>query len=442
MEKFIDEHRDQLIELTRELLKIRSVEEKPQESAPFGMGVKEALLKAIDISKSLGFKAVNLDNVLGYAEWGEGDDVISVLGHIDVVPEGRGWNYPPYGAEIHDGRIYARGAIDDKGPTIAALFGLYALKESNLNISKRVRIVFGTNEESGWKCMSYFKEKVKDPLVGFSPDATFPVINREKGILNITLRRDFENKNDILKVSGGERPNMVPDHAEAEFLQPFNIFVEHHDAVVEGNKIIAKGISAHGSLPENGVNAIVTLFEILDHFELNRELKEVVNFIVHNIGRDFYGKTLGVAMEDELSGHLTLNLGVINIDENFCEMTFNIRYPVTDNPERILKIFERVAAASGFKISNYNNRTPLFVDENDPLVQKLMKVYEECTGNNAFTISIGGATYARVMDKGVAFGPNFPGSEELAHTSNEFIDIELLVNVAKIYGRAIYELAK
>jgi len=171
MDYFIERNKEKLIDITRRVLMIRSVEGKYEEDAPFGRGVKEALLKALDIGNELNFKVVNLNDLVGYVEYGEGDDIISVLGHLDVVPEGNNWKYSPFGGEIHDGKIYGRGAVDDKGPTMAALFGLYALKETGLKISKRVRIVFGTNEETGWKDMSYYREKVKEPIIGFAPDA-------------------------------------------------------------------------------------------------------------------------------------------------------------------------------------------------------------------------------------------------------------------------------
>lgn len=442
MEEFIEKNKEKLIKITQEVLRIKSVGDKPEDGAPFGVGVKEVLLKALDISKELGFNIVNYDNRVGFAEYGQGDEAISILGHLDVVPEGNNWIYPPYGAEIHDGKIYARGAMDDKGPTMAALFGLYALKETGLNISKRVRVVFGTNEETGWKCMSYYREKVGEPIIGFAPDAQFPVINREKGILNIILRKDFVKLNDFVEISGGERPNMVPDYAEAIFNGPVSLRSENPDVSIGGNKIAAKGASAHGSLPEKGKNAIVTLCETLENVELTGEVKEIVDFVVQKINRDFYGQALGVDKIDEYSGHLTINLGVIKVTKQYGELTFNIRYPVTDSHERVVDVFRMQGKAYHFNVSSFKNQAPLFVPEEEPLVQKLLKVYEDFTGEKGYTLSIGGGTYARAMDKGVAFGGVFPGMEDIAHQSNEFIGVDHLVKLARIYGRAIYELAR
>jgi succinyl-diaminopimelate desuccinylase len=442
MADFVETNENKLVEITRDILKIRSVGEDPVENSPFGKGVGEALIRALEISKELGFNVVNLDNMVGYAEYGSGDELISVLGHLDVVPEGNNWSYPPYGAEIHSGKIYARGAVDDKGPTMAALFGLYALKEIGVVMSRRVRVVFGTNEESGWKGMSYYREKVKEPLIGFTPDAQFPVINREKGILNITLKKDFEKSNNFVLIKGGERPNMVPDYAEAIFKDTMNLNTQNPDVKIDNNKIIARGISAHASLPDKGKNAIVTICEVIKDINMPGEIKEIIDFVVNKIGRNYYGALLGVEKSDKYSGFLTLNLGLINVNQNYGEMTFNIRYPVTDNKDRIVEVFEKQGEPYHLTVASHKDQLPLFVDESEPVVQKLIKVYHDFTGQNGYTISIGGGTYARAMDKGVAFGPYFPGMEDIAHQANEFIAIDHLVKLARIYSRAIYELAK
>ncbi len=442
MEKFIRENSEKLIEITQEILRIRSVEETPYEAAPFGFGVKNALEKALKISEDLGFKAVNLGNVLGFAEYGEGSEVISVLGHLDVVPEGKGWDYPPYGAEIHDGKIYARGAIDDKGPTMASLFGLYAIKEVGLPLSKKVRIIFGTNEETGWKCMDYLKENIKDKLVGFAPDGKFPVINREKGILNVTLRKDFNIPNTEIIIKGGERPNMVPDYAEANFLKGVSGILDISSVEIKDNIIMAKGTSAHASLPEKGKNAIVILSDALKKVKLSSEVGEVIDFINKYIGTDYNGSSIGIGYEDLQSGKLTINLGIIDVEENYAELTFNIRYPVTVNSKEVIEGIKSKIVETNFYIKDYKDQKPLFVNENSELVKTLLSVYSRKTGLEPFTLSIGGGTYARAMDVGVAFGPTFIGQEEVEHMANEYIDIEHLINLAKIYGEAIYELAK
>ncbi len=441
MEKFIEEHKDDLIEIVQEILKIRSVEEEPTEGAPFGIGVKLALDYALSLGEEMGFKTKNLDNYAGYVEFGEGKDLISVLGHLDVVPEGKGWEHPPYGGVIADGKIFGRGAIDDKGPMMAALFGMYALKETGAKISKRVRIVFGTNEETGWKGITYYKQKEKEPLIGFTPDGNFPVINREKGILNVVLEKHFASENKSLVLKGGDRPNMVADYAEA-VLSGKPEFAQEEGVGLSGNKLVAHGVSAHGAHPWEGKNAVVMLCKALSHAKLPEEVKSVIDFINECVGDDVYGEKLGIANEDNLSGKLTVNLGIMEITNKEAKIVFNIRYPISDSAERITKGIGKTAEKYGLSVSETSDNKPLFVDEKEDIVQTLLKVYEEATGEKAYTLAIGGGTYARAMEKGVAFGPVFPGMKAVEHQPNEFISIEHLLNLAKIYGKAIEKLAK
>ncbi len=440
MEKYIDEHKDELIEIVQEILKIKSVEEEPFEDAPFGIGVKLALEYALSVGEEMGFKTKNLDNYAGYVEFGEGEELISVLGHLDVVPEGKGWNYPPYGGVIADGKIFGRGAIDDKGPMMAALFGMYALKEKGAKLSKRVRIVFGTNEETGWKGITYYKQKEKAPLIGFTPDGNFPVINREKGILDVTLGRKFSAKNTSLKLKGGDRPNMVADRAEAVLSSLEGVSAGNVE--ISGNTVVAKGVSAHGAHPWEGKNAITLLCKALENAKLPSEVENIVKFVNECVDEDVYGGKLGIANEDELSGKLTVNLGIMEINEDEARIVFNIRYPISDSADRIVKGISEKAEKYGLSVIKTHNNGPLFVDEKEPVVQTLLKVYKETTGEKGYTLAIGGGTYARAMEKGVAFGPVFPGMKAVEHQPNEFIAIDHLVKLAKIYGRAIEELAK
>ena len=219
MEENINANLEQLLWATCEILKIKSVEELPLPGMPFGKGPAKVLEETLKLADSFGMRTKNLENYAGWAEWGEGDEMIGVLVHLDVVPEGSGWTYPPYGGEIHDGRIYGRGATDDKGPAMAALFALKSLKDAGIKFNKRVRIIFGTNEETGSECIKYYIAHDEIPTMGFSPDANYPIINGEKGIMTFAFNTDFKSLEDeagvkIISFKGGERPNMVPDYAE------------------------------------------------------------------------------------------------------------------------------------------------------------------------------------------------------------------------------------
>lgn len=457
----IDEFKDDLINSAQELVKIKSVEEDAKEGMPYGEGVAKALNKALAISKKLGFKTVNMNGHVGYAEYGEGDDYIAILGHLDVVPEGDGWIYPPYGAEIHDNKIYGRGTMDDKAPLLAALYGLNAIKDLNLPLSKKVRVIFGTNEETGCNEMPYYLEREKPPISGFTPDAEYPIIYGEKGITIFDVVKVLNRKGTgniiIRSLKGGERANMVPDYCEAlisaknpkalvEAAEAFKNNTGYDiKADIKDNVVVVKssGIAAHGSLPHLGKNAIMQMFKFLGKLSIEKcDIIDYINFFNKYVGFETDGKAFGIALEDSESGKLSFNVGTISMTEEKVSMSLNLRYPVTFKYEDMMSPFNEKIEAANIKVENMMHQKPLFFPANHPLIKSLQKVYTEQTGKEAELLAIGGGTYAKEMPNIVAFGPIFPGKPDLDHQANEYIEIEDLILNAKIYGHAIYELAK
>src|SRR5690606_23979473 len=178
----VEKRKNDLIHDTQRLLQIKSVldEENATKDAPLGQGVKDALQFMLDLGEEHGFKSKNEGNLAGHIDFGEAEECVGILCHVDVVPEGDGWSVDPYGAEIKDGKIYARGAIDDKGPTMAAFYGMKIVKELDLPLKRRVRMIIGTDEESNWRCVDHYFEHEEMPTFGFAPDADFPIIYAEK----------------------------------------------------------------------------------------------------------------------------------------------------------------------------------------------------------------------------------------------------------------------
>ncbi|ORX22976.1 dipeptidase PepV [Thermoanaerobacterium sp. PSU-2] len=462
LDQYVDALKDDLVKSTQEIIKIKSTEGDVKPGMPYGEGVAKALELALDIAKSLGFKTKNVDGYVGYAEYGEGDEMVGVLGHLDVVPEGDGWDYPPYGGEIHDGKIYGRGATDDKGPIMAALYALKAIKDSGLKLNKRVRILFGTNEETGSKEIEHYLKHDESPSIGFTPDANYPVIYAEKGITMFEVVKDFKKKSQdmvIKYIKGGNRPNMVPDYCEC------GIYVKYEDkrkaihdeakrfkdvsgfdldSEVEGDMLIVKsrGVSAHGSLPHLGKNAIMQLLMFLNViYQAEDDVKDFIDFFAKNVGLETDGKTFGVYLKDD-TGELSFNVGTINFDEEKGSIGLNIRYPVTYKYEDLMNPFNAKISEHGMRVENMMHQPPLYFPKDHFLIKTLMKVYEDVTGRKDEPLSIGGGTYAKEMKNMVAFGPIFPGKPDLDHQANEYIEIDDLVLNAKIYARAIYELAK
>lgn len=459
--KRIEELQEELIKSTQEVIKIKSVLEEPQAGMPFGPGVARVLTKALEIAKKLGFKTVNMDGYIGYAEYGEGEDYVGVLGHLDVVPEGDGWIYPPYEAVIADGKIFGRGTMDDKAPLIAALYGLKALKDLNLPLTKKVRVIFGTNEESGCGDMAYYFQRENLPVSGFTPDGHYPIIYAEKGFTMFEVVKNLSCKGDsdirIVYIKGGHRANMVPDYCEAGVVAPVMervIKAAEEFAVQNGidlkteikdDLIIIKsrGFAAHGSLPELGKNAIMQMFKFLGRLPVGKcDIADLLEFFNTYVGLETEGESFGVGLEDKESGKLSFNVGTISMTEDKFTMALNLRYPVTYKYEDMMTPFNERIKNIGLKIENMLHQKPLFFPTDHPLIKTLQKVYTEQTGKEATLLAIGGGTYAKEMPNIVAFGPIFPGEPDLDHQANEYIKIEHLLLNAKIYAHSIYELAK
>lgn len=455
LDKKIIGMKDEIIEGVQNSVRIKSVEEEAKNGMPFGEGVHNALLHCLELSESLGFKTVNVDNMIGYAEYGSGDEMIAVLGHLDVVPEGEGWTYPPYAAEIHDGKIFGRGTTDDKGPLIGALYALKAIKDLNIPLKRRVRVFFGLNEETGSLCVKHYVEKGEEmPVCGFTPDAEYPIINGEKGIVTCKYKRKLnQGGNIILKsIRGGLAANVVPDYAEASItmskkdIKDIKKLAENLEGIViEENEycllIKSYGISAHGSTPEKGKNAISHLLLFLGKLDFTGDTKELIDFLNKYIGLDLNGKNLGINLEDNISGKFIFNLGVILGNTDEISIDINMRYPVTKTYEDFIEIFKNKMELGKFNEIFLRHKKSLYVSPETEFIKKLQKVYEEKVGGTADLISIGGGTYAKAMKNVVAFGPIFKGEPMVEHKPDEYIEIDSLIKNVQIMAAAIKELA-
>lgn len=456
---WIDAHADAMIEALQGVLRIPSLEAPAIENAPFGAENRRALDYTLDLCASLGFRTKDVAGYAGHAEFGEGEEMVAGLGHLDVVPEGDGWRHEPYGAEIDDGFIYARGSADDKGPTYAALFGAKALMDCGLPIKRRVRLVFGCNEESGFGCVHHYWEVAKEerPVYAFTPDAGFPLIYAEKGIVDLVFEKSLPAPGDLRidHAGGGRRPNMVPDYAEARLsgsegaqlaairnlkrLWDKNVTFEATDT---GIIVRAYGKSAHGSTPANGDNAAARLARALQTLGLP-DSEAWLDFVAETV--DPTGAALGIAHTDDVAGPLTSNLGILAFTEKgTVQLTFNIRYPVTWNLEALLAANRPILEKNGWTLADYRHQPPLYVPLDEEPVKTLLKVYREATGDTTSQPgTMGGGTYARATPRAVAYGAGFPdGSDGPAHEPDERFAIETYLNAAKIYAQAFYELAK
>lgn len=405
------------------VLKIKSVQSKALENAPFGEGPAKALNVTLSVAEELGFKTINYDNYVGEVIWGEGKGTpFGILCHLDVVPEGNleAWNTDPFTPAIRDGKLFCRGALDDKSAAISSLFAMYALKSNGYTPKREIKLILGCNEESGWGCIEHYKKCAKLPEEGISPDADFPVIYAEKGILH--LQYAFEKLRDF-SIGGGTAANVVCDYAVAQ-TDIDEALAKELGLKIEDGKLCSFGKSAHGSTPEKGVNALAPLTEYL----------EKTGCIKVGTTDALFGSRLGATELCDETGYLTFSPNVVYCNAKTVYYTVDVRYPATLKREVVEKLLEKIGK---YEVLSY--QAPLYSDKNGKLVKTLTDIYAEYSGEACEPIAIGGGTYARALKNGVAFGASF---DEAAHVPNEKQSLKNYELCFDIYKEAIKRLTK
>lgn len=428
-DEFSDD-RGQFIEDLRRLCAVPSVDGTPEEGAPFGRETKRALQVFLDIADGMGFKTVNVDDFAGYVEMGEGDEMVAAVGHLDVVPPGSGWDSDPFTLLVEGDTVTARGVNDDKGPSLAVLYAMKALKDdSHFSPKRRIRLIVGLNEEKGSGCMKHYCDVAEIPVAGFTPDAQFPAIYAEKGIASIVLSQKRSDRDAIASARGGTAGNMVPSDVEVTLKE---------DA--EPRRFA--GVSAHASTPHLGVNAISLAMEELEYELAERGLSD--NFVSAYralIGQELDGYALGLAYSDE-TGDTTVNAGLLHIDEDEARVMINIRYPISFDLDAAKERLRKNAEAFDVKAEWISVLEPLYLPKDSHLISTLMDVYNEATGLSGEALAIGGGTYARSIPNVCGFGPAFPGDPDIAHQANERMSVDSLLAGAAIYREALRRLAE
>ncbi|AZP05534.1 dipeptidase PepV [Jeotgalibaca ciconiae] len=456
----VEKRKQDLLDDLFTILKVDSIRDDSRATPemPVGPGPKEALEAFLAIGERDGFITKNVGNLAGHIEYGEGEELMGVFGHVDVVPTGSGWDTDPFDPIIKNERIYARGSSDDKGPSMAAYYAIKIIRDLGLPISKRVRMIIGTDEESGWQCMDHYLANEETPAFGFSPDADFPIINGEKGnqSLYVKFRGNNEGgKNRLVSFDAGLRENMVPQDATAIFTseeaekieKDFFEFVENNPVTgtieVEDNKVSIQlvGKASHGMNPAGGINAGTYLAVFLNQYSFGGEAANFFRLINDYIHLEHTAEKLGLAYTDEVMGELTMNAGVFTFTpEDGGTIALNFRYPVGVTAEALEIKTEAVLSEFGVTIAKNVGKLPHYVPADDSLVKTLLDVYEKHTGLKGKERSIGGGTYGRLLERGVAYGALFPDSIDTMHQANEFFALDDLFRATAIYADAIYQL--
>lgn len=408
----------QFIDALMGLLAIDSVAYVDADEAhPYGKAVSEALEYVLNLSRELGIRTVDRDGKIAWCEIGEGDEIVGILGHLDIVPVGEGWSRNPFGEIVGD-KLYGRGTSDDKGPTLAALFAMKDLQDAGAKLNRRVRLILGQCEEVGeWTDMQYYCEHEEMPVFGFTPDAEFPAIYGEKGIMRFELSMPVADSG-LDMAEGGDAGNMVPGWARA---------------TVGGVTYTAEGVPAHASTPEKGLNAISKLMEGLSG--------KFAEFYNKHIGFDYNGGLMGCGFADEQSGKLTLNAGTLRTEDGLLKLVIDIRCPVTFTPEQVRGAIDAACAPYGITVETTAYTPSIYMDKNGKVITTMIDVYREFTGDMTEPMVIGGGTYARAMPGIVAYGMLQPHREGTEHQKDEYVFLEDIYLARDIYRTAIERLA-
>ena len=456
---YFEKEKDNLLSDLAELIKIPSVRGEEKENAPFGEEPKKALEKFLQIAEGYGFKTNNIDNYAGEVDLNDKETKLAVLGHLDVVPEGEGWSFPPYEMTVKDGKVYGRGTSDDKGPVVCALYAMKAIKDMGIELSYNPRLIAGTSEETGSEDIEYYVTKRDMPPMTFTPDSSFPVTNVEKG--SFTKSFDGEWKTDkersVVSFDAGIVANAVPGKAKAvvkgfkkeeieNIVEKMKNDVKTDFSLEENNGLIeitAQGVSAHASLPEHGENALTALVQLIASLDSECNSLKCFKVLSHLFPHGkVYGEGLGVNMEDEVSGKLTLSLDILKYDGVTLYGEFDTRVPLCATKENLAYKVRDMLSKEGFNLSDTDIVPVHYVDEKSEFIEKLLSAYETFSGNKGYCEAIGGGTYVHDIEGGVAFGGVMPGVDTNMHGVDEFMPIDDLITAAKIFTLAIIDICK
>ncbi|QNK42170.1 Sapep family Mn(2+)-dependent dipeptidase [Caproicibacter fermentans] len=447
-------YRDEILKDLADLIAVPSVRGEALPGKPFGEEPARALAMVLYKAQKMGLAVKNVDNYAGHAEYGSGNEAAAVAAHVDVVPAGEGWDSDPFTLTRKGNLYFGRGTADDKGAAVVALYCLKALKDAGVKGNRRLRVIFGSGEETGMEDLHYYFQKEEMPVMGFTPDSDYGICNREKGILRLNLLSKEKQPSVIKELEAGVVYNAVPDHARtilscsgqsADALKEAAKTAQGEftfKSVPDGLQIVSKGKAAHAMQPQSGFNAAAALIRLLSSVFSPEELGAFCSFLDQSIGFCYDGSGIGVQQSDEQSGPLTLNLGILRLENGQAKAGIDIRYPVTSDGGPIFSEISRRAEEAGLSAELLEDGKPLYLPGDSKLISILQDSYACVTGKPAELYATGGGTYARAMKgNAVAFGPFFPDEpDRRLHNTNESIDIDRFMIHAQICLEAMYRM--
>jgi len=459
IENWFDTHSDEMIKDLGKLIEINSVRTKSEEGAPYGIESRAVLTAAQKMLEERGFDVSVFEDMMITANYGPTPPLMGILAHLDIVEGGDGWSTDPLKMTEKDGKLYGRGVIDNKGPSIAAMYAMYCVRELCPQLSGGVQLILGSGEETGFDDVSRYLKKNTTPPNVFTPDAEYPVVNIEKGRFMPVFGAKWEKDTrlpGILSITGGKTPNVVPNHSEAiiegfskEDAESFCRKYSEKTGVklsvtTDGTKqiIAAEGTASHASMPDRGNNAQTALIEMLAAMPF-AESKAFNNICALNRlfpHTDYHGTALGIDMSDEKTGRITVNFGVLTFSETEFSGNFDSRTPSCADKVDLVGMTQAALEREGIEVTYHEIKECHHTPEETEFVQKLLRLYEEYTGEPGKCLSMGGLTYVHDIPGGVAFGCVMPDEDNKAHGADEYISIQQLILSAKMFTQAIIDM--
>ena len=464
LDRIVKSYLPRLVQSVCESVRIPSLYTEDASGFPYGLEIARAADHAMACARQLDFKVVDLDGKVCWAEYGSGDETVAVMGHLDVVSPGEGWDFEPFCGSVKNGAILGRGTQDDKGPLFSSLYALRAVADLGLPLSKRVRIIFGMDEESGkMRDVEAYLKSERPPLYAFTPDGAYPVVNTEKGTIKFTSTAILEKRSaeelSLAKISGGESVGSVPAKAEAVLKGKRADLERASNAIVEtasrnGWKIkinlgsdqltlTAYGKAAHATLPELGENAVGRLLILIRAAGISGSAGKFAGFLADKIGVEADGASLGIKASHGHCGALTVNMAMIEGDEHSITVTCGIYIPAeTISFDEVCGTLERGFREAGGSFEPFAKTAPLFYAPDHPLIKTLQRGYRGATGKEPYLVSMCGGTYSKRMPNMVPYGATFENEDDRAHGANERLLITNLMESTRLMAYAILEMAK
>lgn len=459
IDTWIEENKDAFVRDLDRLVAVPSISEDGDERYPFGENCAQVLDEATAIAEEYGLHVENHEYYCGSClVKGNSEHAkrVGMFSHLDVVPLGEDWNYPPLRCTLKDGFLIGRGVGDNKGPSICALYALRFLKEHGIHLKNDVVLYFGLSEETGMQDIDYFCRTQQVPDFGLVTDTNFPVCYGEKGILRVKI--SYPVKGNMVSFQAGSVVNVIP--AKAEIVVK-GVCTEQVDHLMEGRKgiavapadsgvrIAASGISRHAAFPEGSVNAVHVLTEALvDSDILEGSARDAVR-AVSELTADYYGESTGIPYEDKESGKLTCVGSVVRLEEEKLQVSFDIRYPVTINGEDVVEGFRKKVESLGFSFEVGEMSEPSYVPLDNPYIPLLSRICDYVQGKHYEPYTMGGGTYSRHLPAAIGFGPGVPDAPNpfenghgQGHQPDECVPLDMLLKGLKTYIIVLIELDK